>query len=106
MYSKACNIVKTIAKATVKTNPQTASTFLPAVIAWWLYVIVAPEQRRINVFNNGIAVGSKTSIPFGGQMFPISIVGARLAAKKAQKKAKKNITSDTINRITPYRKPS
>jgi hypothetical protein len=34
-------------------------------------------------------------------MDPISIVGARAAAKKAQKKAKKNITSETINKITP-----
>jgi hypothetical protein len=33
-------------------------------------------------------------------MLPISIVGARLAAKKAQKKAKNNITSETIKRIT------
>jgi hypothetical protein len=33
-------------------------------------------------------------------MLPISIVGARLAAKKAQKKANKNITSETIKRIT------
>jgi hypothetical protein len=62
---------------------------------------VAPEHNKINVFSKGIAFGSKTSIPFGGQMFPISIVGAKLAAKKAQKKAKKNITSDTINNITP-----
>tara|TARA_B110000046_G_scaffold48625_1_gene53867 strand:+ start:1102 stop:1263 length:162 start_codon:yes stop_codon:yes gene_type:complete len=53
------------------------------------------------VFNNGISIGLKTSIPFGGQIDPISITGARAAAKKAQKKAKKNITSDTINRIIP-----
>ncbi len=69
-------------------------------------MIVAPEQSKISVLSNGIALGSKTSIPLGGQMFPISIVGARLAAKKAQKKAKKNITSETMNRITPYRRPS
>ena len=53
------------------------------------------------MFNNGIAIGSNTSMPFGGQMLPISIVGAKLAAKKAQKKAKKNITSETMNNITP-----
>jgi hypothetical protein len=53
------------------------------------------------VFTKGTSKGSKALIPFGGQMFPISIVGAILAAKKAQKKAKKNITSETINRITP-----
>jgi hypothetical protein len=58
------------------------------------------------VFNKGIALGSNASIPLGGQIVPISMVGARLAAKKAQKKAKKNITSETINRITPYLKPN
>jgi hypothetical protein len=46
-------------------------------------------------------MGSKTSIPFGGQIEPISITGARAAAKKAQKKAKKNITSETMKRIIP-----
>jgi hypothetical protein len=34
-------------------------------------------------------------------MVPISMVGAKAAAKKAQKKAKKNITSETIKRSTP-----
>jgi hypothetical protein len=29
------------------------------------------------------------------------MVGAKLAAKNAQKKAKKNITSETINKMTP-----
>jgi hypothetical protein len=53
------------------------------------------------VLSRGTAFASKASIPFGGQTLPISIVGAKLAAKKAQKKAKKNITSDTIKRITP-----
>jgi hypothetical protein len=41
------------------------------------------------------------SIPFGGQILPISIVGAKAAEKKAQKNAKKNIISETINRIIP-----
>ena len=61
---------------------------------------MAPEQSKSNVFNKGIALGSKATIPFGGQIVPISIVGAKLAAKKAQKKAKKNITSETMNKIT------
>jgi hypothetical protein len=34
------------------------------------------------------------------------MTGASAAAKKAQKKAKKNITSETINRITAYLKPN
>jgi hypothetical protein len=46
-------------------------------------------------------MGLKTSIARGGQTLPISITGAKAAAKKAQKKAKKNITSETINRIIP-----
>jgi hypothetical protein len=58
------------------------------------------------VFSKGTSIGSKTSIPFGGQMEPISITGANAAAKKAQKKAKKNIISETINNNIPYRKPN
>jgi hypothetical protein len=69
-------------------------------------VTVAPEHKRISVFNKGTSIGSKTLIPFGGQIEPISITGARAAAKKAQKKAKKNITSETIKSIIPYRSPS
>jgi hypothetical protein len=41
------------------------------------------------------------SIPFGGQIDPISITGANAAAKNAQKNAKKNITSDAINNNIP-----
>jgi len=64
-------------------------------------VTVAPEQSNNNVFNNGTSIGLNVSIPLGGQMEPISITGARAAAKKAQKKAKKNIISDTINNNIP-----
>jgi hypothetical protein len=53
------------------------------------------------VLSNGTSIGLKTSIDFGGQIDPISIVGARAAAKNAQKKAKKNITSETMNKIIP-----
>jgi hypothetical protein len=37
----------------------------------------------------------------GGQIEPISITGAKAEAKKAQKKAKKNITSETIKSNIP-----
>jgi hypothetical protein len=43
----------------------------------------------------------KTSIPFGGHIEPISITVANAAEKKAQKKAKKNIISETINSNIP-----
>jgi len=63
--------------------------------------MVAPEQSNIRVFNSGTSNGLNTSIPLGGHIDPISIVGAKLAAKNAQKKAKKNITSEAINRSIP-----
>ena len=62
---------------------------------------MTPEDNNIAVFTNGISKGLKEFIPFGGQTFPISIVGAKLAEKKAQKNAKKNIISETIKRKTP-----
>jgi hypothetical protein len=67
---------------------------------------VAPEHKSNKVLSKGTSIGLKLSIPFGGQMDPISIVGANAAAKKAQKKAKKNITSDTIKSSIPYRRPN
>lgn len=55
------------------------------------------------VLRRGICKGLKTSIPSGGHVKPSSTEGARLLWKKAQKKEKKNITSDTMNRIIPKR---
>ena len=78
-----------MARIIVKIKDQTALIFKPAVIAWWEKVIVTPEHNNIKVFNRGISKGLKLTIPFGGHMLPISIVGVILAAKKAQKKAKK-----------------
>jgi len=75
------------------------------VIAWCAHVTVAPEVNNIIVFNKGTSHGLKAWIACGGQIDPISIVGAKLEWKNAQKKAKKNIISDTINKIIPYLKP-
>jgi hypothetical protein len=41
----------------------------------------------------------------GGHCSPISLVGARLVWKKAQKKEKKKSTSEAIKRIIPHRSP-
>ena len=84
--------MKNIAKIIVNTNPKTASAFCPAVIAWWAKVTVAPEHNKSNVFNNGISIGLNGSIPLGGQIDPISITGAKAAAKNAQKNAKKTLS--------------
>jgi hypothetical protein len=40
-------------------------------------------------------------MPFGGQILPISIVADKLLAKNAQKKPKKNMTSEAINKSIP-----
>jgi hypothetical protein len=47
----------------------------------------------------------KGKIPLGGQNLPISKVGDSLLWKKAQKKEKKNKTSEVINKIIPQRRP-
>lgn len=57
------------------------------------------------VFNKGSAQGLIGWIPSGGQTAPIQIDGDTLEWKKAQKKLKKNIISETINKIKPRRSP-
>jgi len=64
-----------------------------------------PEESKIKVFKRGTWVALKGTIPVGGQKNPISRVGDSLLWKKAQKKEKKNSTSEVINRIMPQRKP-
>ena len=100
-YSNAWKPVKIIAKTIVIVKPVTALSFFPAVIAWWANVIVTPELSNSDVFNNGISNALRVNIPFGGQIFPTSIVGVKLDAKKAQKNAKKNIISDSMNSNIP-----
>jgi len=67
-------------------------------------VTVTPDARSTPVFKSGTEKGLITWIAVGGQVQPISGVGASLLWKKAQKKAKKNRTSETINRIIPSRR--
>ena len=64
-----------------------------------------PEARRTAVFSKGMANGFRGVMPVGGQLQPSSGVGARLLWKNAQKNAKKNRTSEAINRIIPHRSP-
>lgn len=72
---------------------------------WWAHVTVTPDAKRTAVFSNGIAKGFNGTIPTGGHKHPNSGVGANLLWKNAQKNAKKNNTSDVINRIIPHRSP-
>jgi hypothetical protein len=57
------------------------------------------------VFIKGTFHGLKASTPIGGQEHPNSVFGDNLLWKKAQKKEKKNITSDVINNNIPHRNP-
>lgn len=57
------------------------------------------------MFSRGTLNGLRGVIPTGGQQHPSSGVGDSLLWKNAQKNAKKNITSDVINKIIPHRRP-
>jgi hypothetical protein len=72
---------------------------------WWAHVTVTPEASSTAVFSKGTLNGFRGVIPIGGQQQPSSGVGDSLLWKKAQKKAKKNRTSDVINKIIPQRSP-
>lgn len=72
---------------------------------WWAQVTVTPDASNTAVFNKGTLNGFSGVIPAGGQQHPSSGVGDNLLWKNAQKKAKKNNTSDVINRIIPQRNP-
>lgn len=62
-----------------------------------------PDDKRIIVFSSGIWNGLKGAIFLGGQVIPISTVGARLEWKKAQKNDTKKSTSEVMKRIIPSR---
>jgi len=104
-YSYTCNKVNQIPKNTVLIKPTNPPNLSPAIRASCAQVQVAPEVNKINVFNNGISQGFKISKPAGGKTPPISCVGPKLEWKNAQKKPKKNIISDTINKIIPIFNP-
>gem|GEM_PF-3395427 len=57
------------------------------------------------MFKSGTAKGSRGVIPGGGQLQPISGVGANLLWKNAQKILIKNLTSDAIKNTMPHRRP-
>ena len=105
IYSNACSKVKYNPKIIVRPNLWIAWVWFDSIIAWWAQVTVAPEERRMVVFKRGIWNGLKGWIPKGGQYIPISILGDNLLWKKAQKKEKKNNTSDKMKKIIPQRSP-
>ena len=85
----------------VITKPQVTWLRKPPNKARCAQVILTPEETKSTVFNKGMCNGFNTAIDLGGQVVSIKIEGFKLAWKKAQKNEKKNITSDTINKIIP-----
>ena len=61
-------------------------------------VTVQPDNNKIIVLIKGMSHALNVSIPAGGQT-PVS--GYKEASKKAQKNARKNITSEAMNSIIP-----
>lgn len=94
-----------IAKIIVYIAPYKAPALLPCIKEWCEYVIVTPEDNKITVFNKGNSKGFIEFIPIGGHFAPNSIVGDKALWKNAQKIAKKNSASDTINKATPILSP-
>ena len=105
MYSIPWNAVNIIANITVTSNPYRAPALLPCIKEWWAYVTVTPLDNNITVLSKGNSKGLMASIPIGGHWAPNSIVGDKALWKNAQKIAKKNKASDTINKATPIFNP-
>lgn len=93
------------AKITVAIEPYRDPFLSPLIKEWWAYVIVAPLDNNITVFNKGNSKGLTGSIPKGGHWAPNSTVGVKALWKNAQNIAMKNKASDTINKITPKFNP-
>jgi len=66
LYSIPWNTVKIKANNTVATEPYNAPFLSPCINEWCAYVIVAPLDNKITVFNNGSSKGFIGSIPRGG----------------------------------------
>ena len=82
-----------------------ACFFERTIIAWWAQVTVAPELNKKNVFVKGIPEVWIVWMASGGHIPPKLKTGDKLEWKNAQKNAKKNITSDTMNKIIPNLRP-
>ena len=105
MYSIVCRAVKIKPSKIVNNNACSVSEWLFSSIEWWAHVTVTPDLNKIIVFSKGIWKGLKGKIEVGGQWPPTSITTLKVLWKKAQKKEKKNKTSEVINKIIPHRNP-
>jgi len=95
-----------VAKTTVIISETQACSLAPRTIAWCAQVTDAPELSNKMVLSSGISQALKVVKKAGGQIPPSTGEGLKLEWKKAQKKPKKNIISETINKITPIFSPA
>ena len=72
---------------------------------WWAQVMDTPEETKIIVLRRGTLIGLNLIIDRGGHIWPSSMLGLNEKWKKDQKKDKKNIISDVINKIIPNFNP-
>lgn len=105
MYSITWRIVKYIPRIHVIISLIKDSFFMLFIIAWCDHVTDTPDLIRIIVLRRGTFIGLNIFTREGGHSCPISIDGLILEWKYAQKKDKKNKTSDTMNRIIPDLSP-
>jgi hypothetical protein len=101
LYSYACTNVNTTPYNIVDIIPLFVTILSPLKIPLCAQVIVTPDDNKITVFHNGNPQGSNDRIPLGGHIDPMAIEGDKLQWKNAQKKLKKNIISDTMNKHIP-----
>jgi hypothetical protein len=106
LYSYAWIHVNNKPYPTVQAIPFIVDSLSPAKIARWAAVIVTPEDNKIIVFHSGNPQALTVVIPTGGQIQPIPTLGDSVQWKKLQKKLKKNITSEAINKHIPNLIPS
>src|SRR5438093_510866 len=102
-YSHAWMLVKSRPSRMVQSRPFFSPSRSPWISEWCAQVTVVPEHSRIIVLTSGKPHGSSTSMPLGGHWLPIAATeeGNSDASKNAQNQARKNITSDAMNRIIP-----
>ena len=101
VYSIYWQVTKIIINQIVINKPDKALFLFLQINAWWLYVIVAPDDNKIIVFNKGNSVGCTAWIPTGGQLAPNTISGLIAEWKYAQNKPAKINTSDNTNNKKP-----
>jgi hypothetical protein len=100
-----CKIRKNVPKLRVIIQPSITSLTKLFTRALCTQVKLNPDNSSNKVLNKGISKGLIINIASGGHTRPKFISGDSDMWKKAQKKPKNNIISETMNRINPNFSP-